>query len=97
MMKTLTVFCSIIFIFAFAGVALAVEPLKKDQNNVQNAKEDVNANKSNKSMDIIGPLQKTKNDVKVINQKGAQKVQAGDNIGTKGTDNLNQEVAGEQK
>ena len=97
MKKIITVFCSLIFIFVFTGATLAVEPLKQDPNNIQKAKEDVNTNKSNKSMDMIGPLQKTKNDAKVINQKGAQKVQAGDNIGTKGSDNMEQGITGEQK
>jgi hypothetical protein len=83
MKKTLTVFCSLILIYAFAGTSLAVEPLKQGQNNIQNTKEDVNTSKSNKSMDIIDPLQKTKNDTKAVSQKGAQKVQAGDNIWTK--------------
>jgi hypothetical protein len=97
MKKTLTVFCSLIFIFVLAGATLAVEPLKQDSNNTQKVKEDVNSNKSNKSMDMIGPLQKNKNDAKAISQKGAQKVQAGDNIGTKGSDNMEQGMAGEQK
>jgi hypothetical protein len=97
MKKTLIIYCSLVFILAFAGATFAVEPLKQDQSTIQNTKEDANASKSDKSIDTVVPSQKSKNAAKLNIQKGAQKVQAGDNIGTKGTDNMKQGMAGEQK